>query len=183
MEALKLEEKTSLTPIKHKGRYPNLIYQLDIDLKSVQVFLPFIEKYTFLEAYLALNELINCALNEKIAWHNVTPLDSNNRIYTLHNLASNFLAIHAILTDWEKESFHYKKAKDYLEEITDKNYWYAPPLTVARYLDDVLQLSFGDDFNIAEKALNITLSLRKTFLSIYASHNNLDLSEYLGIRA
>lgn len=157
--------------------YPNFYVAIDTNEPNVQAFLPFVAKYTFLEAFGAINELLNHALSP-YAFRDTS--FAREKYQILHRLSQDFLNIHAHLVGWKQQVFTLID----LDELFDQLIVDAPTssrdsLKAIRHLDEVMQLQYRKNFAIGEQTLLIATEVRKTFFRAYALRKGFDFENYL----
>lgn len=149
--------------------YPNLANQVDTSLKTIKGFLPYLEYYSFLDAYLLLEKMY-CLL-----------VESDKEISTIHSYEHyrtkrNLLNAHAILKEWDVEKWHHKKLDNIFKELFDSKDYTA--LNLFGYLDNIMILFAEDLCDLWPKDLIVLGEFKKALIRIYSLQTNTDFSDY-----
>lgn len=157
--------------------YPDILNQVDTELVSVKAFLPFLEKYSFLDANRAMFYSISVSLDSVNYDLDFEDNDKAERNYTLHQLNDLFLRLHLMLSG-AKKLLDYDDANELFNNIIDKNYHFNE-LNIIKYLDTLILLNTQEKLEIQNKHIKIILELRKSYFRFFHLNGGFDLEEYL----
>lgn len=156
--------------------YPDLINRVDTSSNNVKAFLPFIKKYSFLNAFQATSEMLHCVLDNCSEF---TLKDDKNCFYEINRVNYLFINLDYCLNNPSLElgdSWIYSDIGEMFENIIGSH---SKCLKFVKYIDEIFILSIENKHDIYIENYKILVEIRKAFLRFYTLDNNLDLSEYL----
>lgn len=158
----------------HLIKYKKTLKLIDTDNHNVNPFLPFIERFSFLDFHYATKDLIShCRWLET----RDKELGIDRGIYSLiEDVSEMTFNIHALICGWEVRAYH--SIEEYFNEmVCESNY---PPLKTCKELDYLLDIITKDnDYSSLHGIIRVTMEFKKALLRAYCVRNKVDLAPYI----
>ena len=150
----------------HLSNYPTLSNYVRLSRNEVKAFIPFTNKFTFLQAKEALRDL-------KVRYVESKGVMKRNRLYIDITLVSEAaFNIHAIIEGWNIKN--HQKMDDHFNDLYQAN-----PLIICRHLDKLVSEFVEDEHSVIGEVIAVAVELRRAYMRYFSLKNNIDLGFYL----
>ncbi len=157
---------TKIENIKQGSNYPTLSNFIRLSSNKVKAFIPFTNKFTFLQAKEAIRDLLIRYIETK------GYIKPNGLFIDMTLISEAAFSIHALVEGWDI------KDKQTIKEHFD-NLYQENPLIICRHLDELTSQFVVDEHGIIAEVIAVTVELRRAYMRYFSLEQNIDLGSYL----